>query len=324
MAQMEMSLEPDSTFAYQDLSSAYFAQNRLEEARSLAEQAATKGLDSVGTRATLLLLAYMRHDPAAAEHQFAPVKGKSEEAFLLRFKGDEELRQGRIKQARETFAQASAISQKNGVSEFAAFVEGSAAVSFAVLGNCTSGREGGLKSLQTYPNGANRTVANLALALCGEEAKARKGMEALAKERPDDTYIQSRDVPLFRAIAALQHKNYEDAFVALEPARPFDLGTGPLVDVPFGVPYVRGLANLGKKDGQKAVQDFTEILDHREIYAVSPLLPLARLQLARAYVVQGDTAKARAAYQECLATWKEADPDLPAFVQAKAEYAKLN
>jgi hypothetical protein len=54
-----------------------------------------------------------------------------------------------------------------------------------------------------------------------------------------------------------------------------------------------------------------------------PIGALAHLQLARAYAIQGDTAKAKAAYQDFLMLWKDADPDIPILIAAKAEYAKL-
>jgi eukaryotic-like serine/threonine-protein kinase len=54
-----------------------------------------------------------------------------------------------------------------------------------------------------------------------------------------------------------------------------------------------------------------------------PIGALARLQLGRAYAMQGDTAKAKAAYQDFLTVWKDADPGIPVLRQAKAEYTKL-
>jgi len=55
-----------------------------------------------------------------------------------------------------------------------------------------------------------------------------------------------------------------------------------------------------------------------------PLGALAHLGLARAYALQGDTAKATTAYQDFLALWKDADPDIPILKQAKVEYEKLH
>jgi hypothetical protein len=87
--------------------------------------------------------------------------------------------------------------------------------------------------------------------------------------------------------------------------------------------YVRGLAYLQLRDGVKAAAEFQRILDHPGVNPLSPLLPLSQLNLARAYAVQSDSAKAHTNYQDFLAYWKDADPDIPALVAAKSEYAKL-
>ena len=76
-------------------------------------------------------------------------------------------------------------------------------------------------------------------------------------------------------------------------------------------------------DGKAAAAEFQKFIDHRGVVANFPWGALARLQLARAYTMQGDTAKARAAYQNFLTLWKDADPDIPILKQAKAEYAKV-
>ena len=88
--------------------------------------------------------------------------------------------------------------------------------------------------------------------------------------------------------------------------------------------YVRGEAYLAAHQGSEAAVEFQKILDHRGIVLNSPIGALAHLQIARAYAMQGDTAKAKAAYQDFLTLWKDADPDIPIFIAAKAEYAKLH
>ena len=87
--------------------------------------------------------------------------------------------------------------------------------------------------------------------------------------------------------------------------------------------YVRGLAYLAAHQGAEAAAEFQKILDHRGIVVSDPIGALAHLQLARAYAMAGDTAKAKAAYQDFLDLWKEADTDVPIYKEAKAEYARL-
>jgi predicted Zn-dependent protease len=87
--------------------------------------------------------------------------------------------------------------------------------------------------------------------------------------------------------------------------------------------FVRGEAYLALHQGSEAAAEFQRILDHRGIVLNEPIGALAHLGLARAYAMQGDTAKSTAAYQNFLTLWKDADPDIPILIAAKAEYAKL-
>jgi tetratricopeptide (TPR) repeat protein len=87
--------------------------------------------------------------------------------------------------------------------------------------------------------------------------------------------------------------------------------------------YVRGQAYLMLHDGKAAAAEFQKFIDHRGVVVNFPWGALARLQLARAYAMQGDIAKAKAAYQDFLTLWKDADSELPVLIAAKAEYAKL-
>jgi tetratricopeptide (TPR) repeat protein len=120
----------------------------------------------------------------------------------------------------------------------------------------------------------------------------------------------------------LQKKQPAEAVAALESARPYELGSGPH-GAGFSVNHLRGMAYLDLKDGAKAAAEFQRILDHQGVSASDPLYVLAHLNLGRAFVLQGDKAKARTAYQDFFAAWKDADPDLPVLKEAKAEYAKL-
>ncbi len=116
------------------------------------------------------------------------------------------------------------------------------------------------------------------------------------------------------------------ALTFLQEAAPYDLAF-PLPQYSEGgqlyPPYVRGQVYLALHEGKEAAAEFQKFIDHRTIVANSPLAALAHLGLARAYAVQGETAKARTAYQDFLTLWKDADPDIPILIAAKSEYAKL-
>ena len=160
--------------------------------------------------------------------------------------------------------------------------------------------------------------ATLALAFAGD-VRALALSNDLAKRFPQNTVVQFNYLPTIRAQVALSGKNASEAIEALQTAAPYELGEdGGLYPV-----YVRGQAFLAARHGTEAGAEFQKILDHRGVVVNGPIGALARLQIGRAYASQGDTAKAKAAYQDFLTLWKEADPGIPILIAAEAEYAKL-
>ena len=139
------------------------------------------------------------------------------------------------------------------------------------------------------------------------------------KRFPEDTAVQFNYLPTIHAQLALSRNDSSKAVDALQTAAPYELGlAGGLYPV-----YVRAEAYLVAHQGNEAAAEFQKILDHSGIVLNEPIGALAHLGLARAYAMQGDTAKARAAYQDFLTLWKDADPDIPVLIAAKSEYAKL-
>ena len=167
-----------------------------------------------------------------------------------------------------------------------------------------------------------------ARALSGDSAGSQHLAEDLAKRFPEDTPVQFEYLPTLHALSAISRKEPLDAIKGLETALPYDLAMpGTAFYAKFGglyPAYVRGQGYLEAGRGREAAAEFQKILDHRGIVLNSPIGALAHLQLARAYTMQGGTAKARAAYQDFLTLWKDADPDIPILIAAKSEYAKLN
>jgi len=129
-------------------------------------------------------------------------------------------------------------------------------------------------------------------------------------------------LPLIRAVLSLQHNQPDQAIAQTESAIPYELAP-PTVVVSYGVIAIRGEAFLRLRDGAKAATEYQTILDHRGLASINALYPLAHLGQARAYVLEGDTAKVKTAYQDFFAAWKDADPDVPILKTAQAEYAKL-
>ncbi len=322
LALEQMRLEPDSSYSYVELMDAYRNQNRTEEAQAIADQSIAKKQDFVAVNIFLYNRAALRKDQPAMDHEIEVMRGKPLEATFITNKGYVEASQGKFKQAQTTWREARTLGEKTGRREFSAVTQSEGGKLLALTGDCAAARSEVKASLQAFPFGDNRIPAAVALALCGDEANAHAVMDSVAQEYPADTFVHTVWQPLVEALLGTRKGKYDDAVKALEPARRFELGAAP-GGAPFQIPYFRGSVFLKKGDGEHAAAEFQKILDHSYIRTSSYFLPLSRLQLARSYVLQKDTAKARTAYQDFLASWKDADPDIAILKEAKAEYAKL-
>jgi eukaryotic-like serine/threonine-protein kinase len=168
--------------------------------------------------------------------------------------------------------------------------------------------------------------AALALALAGNAAEAQKLADDLNQRFPEATIAQFVYLPATRSAMAIHRGNSQEAIEDLRFASGYELATSSVLGAATPAlitVYVRGQAYLAAHQGPAAVGEFQKILDHPSVVQNSPVGALAHLGLGRAYALQGDTVKARAAYRDFLALWKDADPDIPVLKQAKAEYAKL-
>ena len=162
----------------------------------------------------------------------------------------------------------------------------------------------------------------MAFARAGDTGRAQSLADGLNKQYPSDTLLQRYWLPAIRASIELARNNPSAALEASNGAS-YELGDVPVDGLQMCAVYLRGQAYLATHQGKEAAAEFQKFLDHRSIVLNSPLGALAHLGLARAYALQNDTAKARTAYQDFFALWKDADPDIPILKQAKAEYAKL-
>jgi serine/threonine protein kinase/Tfp pilus assembly protein PilF len=314
--------DPKDSYAYQQLGFSYVILNRREEARAVAEQAAAQKTDSVNTHQLLFNLAFLRGDQAGMDHEVSWALGTPFEPDLLSSKAEAAAAVGKLKLAHKTYEEAETSASRKGMKGAEAFAKAAAAIRDANFGACSPVHAEAAASLAEVPNGFGCRVAAAALAVCGDSTAAQKLLAAEDKEHPDDTFLHVVNIPVAKADAALQRGDAASAIAAMEAGRPYELGAFS-GNPPYWVLYVRGLAYLHAKDGAKAAAEFQKILDHRTVYALSELVPLAQLNLARAYALQGDSVKARTAYQDFLALWKDADPDVPILLQAKSEYAKL-
>jgi predicted Zn-dependent protease len=231
---------------------------------------------------------------------------------------------GRLGKARELSRRAVASAERAEGKETAARYEANAAVREALFGNAAEGRERAAAALRISAGRDLQYGAALTLAFAGDAARAQTLADDLAKRFPEDTIVQFNYLPTLRAQLALSRKDASKGIEALQAAAPYELGEPSIAFASALYPvYVRGQAYLATHQGSEAAAEFQKILDHRGVVLNEPIGALAHLGLARAYALQGDTAKARAAYNDFLTQWKDADPDIPVLQQAKAEYDKL-
>jgi predicted Zn-dependent protease len=163
-----------------------------------------------------------------------------------------------------------------------------------------------------------RAMAALALARAGDTAAAEK----LATDL-DKTLVQRYWLPTIRAGIAVERKDPNRAIELLKVPSTVELGEITQFTIFLCPVYLRGEGYLMLHDGNRAAAEFQKFIAHRGVAMNFPWGALARLGLARAYAVQGDTAKAKSDYPDFLTLWKDADPDIPILKKAKAEYAKL-
>jgi serine/threonine protein kinase/tetratricopeptide (TPR) repeat protein len=319
LALEEMRLEPESTYSYNDLARAYRCLNRNQEAKAVLDQAVSKKLDSIPLHRQLYVLAAERKDEAAMDHELEVARGKPDEEFVLEAKSAVEARLGKLKQSSATIDELKSLAEKSGTIEFAASVEADRAGYVAWTEDCAAARATAQSSLKLFPKGWNRSEVAMVAAYCGDESTATNLVKSLSQEYPSDTVWNSKGRPEIDGLIQLRKGKVDEALRILGPAKPIELG----MRSPYTTAYIRGLAYSKKGDGEHAALEFQRILDYRQLRAVSIFIPLARLQLARAFALQRDTAKSKIAYQDFFATWKDADSDIPILKQAKAEYAKL-
>jgi tetratricopeptide (TPR) repeat protein len=319
-----MRLDPDDAYMYVDLTSEYMNLNRLEEAEAVFKQAEERKLEDEYMLTNHYQLAFLKGDTAQMTRWAASAMGKpGAEDLLLAMQADTAAWHGELERARELTRRAVESAQHNDAKESAAMYQAAAGLREAESGNREQARANVNAAVKLSPNRGVRAIAALVSARAGDMAVAEKLAAELDKAFPLNTLVQRYWLPTIRAGVALQRKNPDRAIELLQASRTIELGEPTQLNVVLCPVYLRGDAYLMLQDGNAAAAEFQKFIDHRGLVANFPWGALARLGLARAYAMQGDSVKAKAAYQEFLTIWKDADADIPIYKQAKAEYAKL-
>jgi serine/threonine protein kinase/Tfp pilus assembly protein PilF len=314
-------LEPDSWYGYVNAGYRYTALGRFDEAKAVINTGLQKTNGAVVMHASLYYIALVQGDKAAQEREEAFIKASP--AFELQWdlanQAGLALAHGQRQNAREIYAREGELAKRLGLTENQAAAIQLPAWIDLLVGDTSAKSKSVSQTTAALALANSPDVAILSAeiaALAGGEAQAHRLMEDVSRRRPLDTRFQSMLIPVVQAILFMNHGEAAKAIDVLKAGEPYDKGT---TDIHF----TRGRADLLNRQPAQAAQEFQAVLNLRGAYIGDPLMGLAQLYLARAYAQQNDAAKARAAYQDFLALWKDADPDIPILKEAKAEYAKL-
>ena len=305
--------------------------NRLDDALLTVRLAADRKLESAELVVTQYFVAFLTGNENELKRTVtAARKSPATEDTISHIEALALARSGQLQDARRMAALAVQIAQKSGRRERAGLFEAATAVWEAFYGNAAAARQSATRALELGRGGREVDyAAAFALAVAGDPPQSRALAQVLAREFPEDTAVQFMYLPALRALFSLNTPppDAAAAIQALQTASRYDLAVGRVGFIGrFGglYPiYVRGLAYLAARQPAEAAAEFQRILDHRSIVLVDPMDAMARLQLARALALSGDTVKAKSVYDDLFALWENADARIPLITEARAEHARL-
>jgi serine/threonine protein kinase/Flp pilus assembly protein TadD len=323
-ARQAVLLDPNTSVNYSDLLFTQLSLNRLDDAEATMKEMRARNMKP--TRSDQYIMAFLRGDSAGMQKILPNAPDSDLNSDLLGKQSATEAYFGRIHNARQLLRRALELDSTNKEigSDYAVGWLLQSALQEVLLGYPQEAQSAATSALALAKGQETRILAALALALAGNPVRADSLVTELTKESPLGTLVNAYWAPSIRAAIQLDHNNPSAALKELEPALRYELGDVlDYYNAPLYPVYFRGQAFLALHQGHEAAAEFQKFVDHPGVVKNYPLGALARLGLARAYVLQGDTVKAKAAYQNFLALWKDADPDVPVLVAAKSEYAKL-
>ena len=328
---LSVELNPNDVRYHYNLAVSQLALNQLDAAQTTCEQAILRNKNDVPIHQVLYWIAFVRHDPKQTENEVKVLDNLAREnpdarSFLLGAEATSDAYYGKLSRSRQVFHGSPdrivGAGNEDGAIAFYTYW----ALLNAELGNKSEARAYVCRSAGLHKSHAADFTIAFAAARAGEIALAEKWAADYDHRFPSNWLAQKRFLPVVRAAIALGKGNGVDAVEHLRVVNG-DIGWfGNDPSAPDGLmpAYLRGQAYLQSRQGKDAAAEFQRLIDHPGIVVNSLFGPLARLGLARAFVLQGDTTKARVAYQDFLTLWKDADPDVPILKEAKAEFAKLH
>jgi eukaryotic-like serine/threonine-protein kinase len=332
VARQLVEIDPDFAIGYLQLAFNRQFAGDVGEAEKVLQRAADRKLEIPELLIQRYDVAFLKGDRGAMDREVAlGQKESGAEDMIADRQAFVWAHSGHVEKANALAKRAADLNQQPDQRGRKALIEIGPALWAALDGNTSAARRYATAAADLSTDRDVEYGAAFALALSGEPSRSGELAKDLDTRFPEDTAVQSIYLPTIRALLAVTDKakggGASMAVELLQRARPYDQGVPPSISPmfigPFYSVYVRGLAYLAAHQASEAAEEFQNILDHRSIVVSDPIGALAHLQIGRAFVLSGDTTKARTAYQDFLALWTEADPDLPILKQARAEYANL-
>lgn len=311
-----------SSGLYVSLMDAYTAAGRLDEAKATFDEAEARKIDAPTLHFRRAMLAFLQRDNAALAEQWKWGADHPEDLALKVGKARMEIYYGQFRAAErltENWMRQILASDHNAVFSGTYANE---ALQKAVVGDAADARRVAAKVLAD-PQPTQPPVLALVFALTGDSAQAQKLADSINQKFPLNTLVQNYDLPAIHAAMHLHANDPAGAIKILRPALKYDYSHEEMSFNSLYPAYLRGLAYLQIGDGRSAAVEFQKLIDHPGIIERDVDGAMALLQMARAQKMSGDNAAARKYYEQFLLLWKDADSDIPAYREAKAEYARL-
>jgi len=310
-------LNPNTTIWPGNLGEALIGLNRFDEARDVCKRALAQKLDSTSIRERLYTVAFVNGDAQGMQEQVAWASGRTDEYRAVYWLVQSSSFAGRWRESNEHLSRATELAERAEAKEVVAGYTADQALRAAWLGQFAQSLTLAQSALKIERNRNVLTRTALAFALAGEDAKALQLVDELEEKHPLDTMVNQVWIPEIEAVIELRHNAAQPALELLEKAEPYEAAAA------LSPQTLRSIVYLKLGQGAQAAAEARKILDHRGQGPLSILWPLAHLTLARAAVMQGDTAQARKSYQDFFTLWKDADPDIPILIEAKREFETL-
>ncbi len=315
-ASRAVALNPRHLFGQINLMTALAALHRFDEARVVASRILDRDPDNTSAHLTLYAMASLGGNEAGASREVAWGRKHPDDTGMPYVEAESAAQHGRIAESLRLFRDVARIDQAGGSDESAADALALSGEIAALVGENTAAQQASDAAVALMRNELVVGLAALVNAQTGRPRLAQQQLDELERAHPLSTFTLGIYAPMARLVLAGQGVTASQVTDLMAAATPYELSQeGGLLPA-----FVRGRGYLKAGAPQQAVPEFQTVIDHIGVDPITPLYPLAYLELARAEAALGQADQSRAAYRTFLAFWKEADRDTPLRRAAQREF----